>query len=148
MADKIYQVWRGETGEQTICYVSADYNSAVDYVVSLIMQYEEKRSKDVIERTEKSDAYLLVLNTQIAALKTIADNIAVQPILDELTRKRQMEIFYAKQRSRVTVQTADYYKENLIKYCKYYKIAIFDFDLDTELDICVDDLIDETMNYI
>ena len=58
-----------------------------------------------------------------------------------------METTYAEWRNKtdVSVQSADYYKNRLDKYCSQYGIAIIDFDADTEIHVDVQSCIDEVV---
>lgn len=149
MADKIYQVWRPDIDGATICFASTDYNTTVDYVVSVVIDCEKKRISDLVIKSKTGEEKIAALDAQISALKSIADNDAVKSILDDLIKKQKTEITYANWRSQAdtTIHKTDYYKEHLTKYCTQYKIGLFDFDTNTELDICVDDLINESAHY-
>lgn len=149
MADKIYQVWRKGIDDTMICFASTDYDTTINYVVSIIISCEENRIADFIFRVKENEDKIVALNAQISVLEGIADNVAVKPILDDLIKKQKIATMYANMYSKTdtTVYTADYYKENLNKYCEQYSIGIFDFDIDTEFDIGVDYLLDKTAHY-
>ena len=147
MADKIYQVWRAYCEDTVICFASTDYDAVADYVVSVIIDCEKKRITDYAARCKAGDHNLAILDAQISALKSIADNITVKPILDELIEKQKLQATYVNWRNQAntTIHTVDYYRKHLTKYCNMYKIVIFDFAVNTELDTYVYECVDKVM---
>lgn len=147
MHNKIYQVWYDDPDYTTICFVSTSYTATVDYVVSMIRQLEDESSRTFAAKSRRKDAELATLNAQVAALQSIADNDVIMPILNELMNTQKMETTYAEWRNKtdVSVQSTDYYKKNLDKYCRKYGIAIIDFDADTEIHVDVQSCIDKVV---
>lgn len=145
MADKIYQVWAMDDDYAKIWFASADYTATVNFVVDLIIKFEDETCRRFAAKRNRRQTELATLNAQIAALQTLSDNEAIKPILDELVKEQEMENGYARwlKETDFSVKTADYYKQNLDKYCIKYGIAIIDFDADTEINIDVQSCIDE-----
>ena len=114
MSNKIYQVWGADEevpGTTSIYYVSSNYDSAVDYVVSLIEKRETENFKRAVAFREQKNAGIRLMNEQIRVLDQISDNEAVRPILDKLREKRTKEVAYAKVfgESAPVEHDADYY---------------------------------------
>lgn len=152
MSNKIYQVWGADEevpGITSIYYVSSNYDSAVDYVVSLIEKREAKIFKRAVEFREKKNAEIKLMNDQIRVLDQIADNEAVRPILDKLREKRAKEVDYAKVfgESAPVEHDVDYYSAHFKHYCNKHHLLIVEFELDTAIRACVDDYINEVQGY-
>lgn len=147
MHNKIYQVWYDAPDYTTICFASTSYTATVDYVVSIIRRLEDEHSRTFAAKCRRKDAELATLNAQVSALQSISDNDAIKPILNELLERQEMETTYAEWRNKTdaSVQSADYYKNRLDKYCSQYGIAIIDFDADTEIHVDVQSCIDEVV---
>lgn len=147
MHNKIYQVWYYDHPYTTICFASTSYTATVDYVVSMIRRLEDEQSGIFAAKCRREDAKLATLNAQISALQSISDNDAIKPILNELLERQEIETTYAEWRNKTdaSVQSADYYKKRLDEYCNQYRIAIIDFDADTEIHVDVQSCIDEVV---
>lgn len=152
MSNKIYQVWGADEevpGTTSIYYVSSNYDSAVDYVVSLIEKRETENFKRAVAFREQKNAGIRLMNEQIRVLDQISDNEAVRPILDKLREKRAKEVAYAKMfgESAPVEHDTEYYKAHFKHYCTKYHFLIADFELDTAIRTCVDDYINEVHGY-
>lgn len=152
MSNKIYQVWGADEevpGTTSIYYVSSNYDSAVDYVVSLIEKRETENFKRAVAFREQKNAGIRLMNEQIRVLDQISDNEAVRPILDKLREKRAKEVAYAKVfgESAPVEHDVDYYSAHFKHYCNKHHLLIAEFDLDTSIRACVDDYINEVQGY-
>lgn len=156
MSNKIYQVWGADEevpGTTSIYYVSSNYDSAVDYVVSLIEKRETENFKRAVAFREQKKAEIKLMNEQIRALDQIADDEAVKPIvkpiLDKLREKRAKEVAYSKMfgESAPVEHDTEYYKAHFKHYCTKYHFLIADFELDTAIRACAEDYIDEVQGY-
>ena len=152
MSNKIYQVWGADEevpGTTSIYYVSSNYDSAVDYVVSLIEKCETENFKRSVAFREQKNAGIRLMNEQIRVLDQISDNEAVRPILDKLREKRAKEVAYAKVfgESAPVKHDADYYSAHFKHYCNKHHLLIAEFELDTAIRACVDDYINEVQGY-
>lgn len=147
MHNKIYQVWYYDHAYTTICFASTSYTATVDYVVSMIRRLEDEQSRIFAAKCRRKDAELATLNAQVSALQSISDDDAIKPILNELLERQEIETTYAEWRNKTdaSVQSADYYKKRLDEYCNQYRIAIIDFDADTEIHVDVQSCIDEVV---
>ena len=152
MSNKIYQVWGAD--EEVPCttsiyYVSSNYDSAVDYVVSLIEKRETENFKRAVAFREQKKAGIRLMNEQIRVLDQISDNEAVRPILDKLREKRAKEVAYAKMfgESAPVEHDTEYYKAHFKHYCNKHHLLIAEFELDTAIRTCVDDYINEVQGY-
>lgn len=153
MSNKIYQVWGADEevpGTTSIYYVSSNYDSAVDYVVSLIEKRETENFKRAVAFREQKKAGIRLMNEQIRVLDQVSDNEAVRPILDKLREKRAKEVaYYAKVsgESAPVEHDADYYSAHFKHYCNKHHLLIVEFELDTAIRACVDDYINEVQGY-
>lgn len=152
MSNKIYQVWGADEevpGTTSIYYVSSNYDSAVNYVVSLIEKRETENFKRAVAFREQKNAGIKLMNEQIRVLDQIADNEAVRPILDKLREKRAKEVAYAKVfgESAPVEHDVDYYSAHFKHYCNKHHLLIVEFELDTAIRACVDDYINEVQGY-
>lgn len=153
MSNKIYQVWGADEevpGTISIYYVSSNYDSAVDYVVSLIEKREAEDFKQVVAFREQKNAEIRLMNEQICVLDQISDNEAVRPILDKLREKRAKEVAYCAKvfgESAPVEHDVDYYSAHFKHYCNKHHLLIAEFELDTGIRACVDDYIDEVKGY-
>lgn len=152
MSNKIYQVWGADEevpGTTSIYYVSSNYDSAVDYVVSLIEKREAENFKREVAFRERKNAKIRLMNEQIRVLDQISDNEAVRPILDKLREKRAKEVAYAKVfgESAPVEHDVDYYSAHFKHYCNKHHLLIAEFELDTGIRACADDYIDEVQGY-
>ncbi len=152
MSNKIYQVWGADEevpGTTSIYYVSSNYDSAVDYVVSLIEKREAKIFKRAVEFREKKNAEIKLMNDQIHALEQIADAGLIKPILDSIREKRDKEVAYSNVfgESAPVEHDAEYYKAHFKHYCNKHQFLIADFELDTGIRICADDYIGDVQGY-
>lgn len=152
MSNKIYQVWGADEevpGTTSIYYVSSNYDSAVDYVVSLIEKREAENFKQEVAFRERKNAKIRLMNEQIRVLDQISDNEAVRPILDKLREKRAKEVAYAKVfgESATVEHDVDYYSAHFKHYCNKHHLLIAEFELDTGIRACADDYIDEVQGY-
>lgn len=152
MSNKIYQVWGADEevpGTTSIYYVSSNYDSAVDYVVSLIEKRETENFKRAVAFREQKNAGIKLMNEQIRVLDQVSDNEAVRPILDKLREKRAKEVAYAKVfgESAPVEHDVDYYSAHFKHYCNKHHLLIAEFDLDTSIRACVDDYINEVQGY-
>lgn len=152
MSNKIYQVWGADEevpGTTSIYYVSSNYDSAVDYVVSLIEKRETENFKRAVAFREQKNAGIRLMNEQIRVLDQVSDNEAVRPILDKLREKRAKEVAYAKVfgESAPVEHDVDYYSAHFKHYCNKHHLLIAEFDLDTSIRACVDDYINEVQGY-
>ena len=152
MSNKIYQVWGADEevpGTTSIYYVSSNYDSAVDYVVSLIEKRETENFKRAVAFREQKNAGIRLMNEQIRVLDQISDNEAVRPILDKLREKWAKEVAYAKVfgESAPVEHDTEYYKAHFKHYCNKHHLLIAEFDLDTAIRACVDDYINEVQGY-
>lgn len=152
MSNKIYQVWGADEevpSVTSIYYVSSNYDSAVDYVVSLIEKREAENFKREVAFRERKNAKIRLMNEQIRVLDQISDNEAVRPILDKLREKRAKEVAYAKVfgESAPVEHDVDYYSAHFKHYCNKHHLLIAEFELDTGIRACADDYIDEVQGY-
>lgn len=152
MSNKIYQVLGADEevpGTTSIYYVSSNYDSAVDYVVSLIEKREAENFKRAVAFREQKNAEIKLMNEQIRVLDQISDNEAVRPILDKLREKRAQEVAYAKvfSESAPVEHDVDYYNAHFKHYCNKHHLLIAEFELDTDIRACADDYIDEVQGY-
>lgn len=152
MSNKIYQVWGADDEvpyTTSIYYVSSNYDSAVDYVVSLIEKREAENFKRAVTFREQKNAEIRLMNEQIRVLDQISDNEAVRPILDELREKRAKEVAYAKVfcESAPVEHDVDYYSAHFKYYCNKHHLLIAEFELDTGIRACTDYYIDEVQGY-
>jgi hypothetical protein len=152
MSNKIYQVWGADEevpSVTSIYYVSSNYDSAIDYVVSLIEKREAENFKREVAFRERKNAKIRLMNEQIRVLDQISDNEAVRPILDKLREKRAKEVVYAKVfgESAPVEHDVDYYSAHFKHYCNKHHLLIAEFELDTGIRACADDYIDEVQGY-
>lgn len=152
MSNKIYQVWGADEevpSVTSIYYVSSNYDSAVDYVVSLIEKREAENFKREVAFRERKNAKIRLMNEQIRVLDQISDNEAVRPILDKLREKRAKEVAYAKVfgESAPVEHDVDYYSAHFKHYCNKHHLLVAEFELDTGIRACADDYIDEVQGY-
>ena len=152
MSNKIYQVWGADEevpGTTSIYYVSSNYDSAVDYVVSLIEKRETENFKRAVAFREQKNAGIRLMNEQIRVLDQVSDNEAVRPILDKLREKWAKEVAYAKVfgESAPVEHDVDYYSAHFKHYCNKHHLLIAEFELDTGIRACVDDYINEVQGY-
>lgn len=153
MSNKIYQVWGADEevpGTTSIYYVSSNYDSAVDYVVSLIEKRETENFKRAVAFREQKNAGIRLMNEQIRVLDQISDNEAVRPILDKLREKRAKEVAYCAKvfgESAPVEHDADYYSAHFKHYCNKHHLLIAEFELDTAIRACADDYINEVQGY-
>lgn len=152
MSNKIYQVWGADEevpGTTSIYYVSSNYDSAVDYVVSLIEKRETENFKRAVAFSEQKSAEIRLMNEQIRVLDQISDNEAVRPILDKLREKRAKEVASAKMfgESAPVEHDTEYYSAHFKHYCNKHHLLIAEFELDTGIRACVDDYINEVQGY-
>lgn len=152
MSNKIYQVWGADEEvpyTTSIYYVSSNYDSVVDYVVTLIEKREAENFKRAVTFREQKNAEIRLMNEQICVLDQISDNEAVRPILDELREKRAKEVAYAKVfgESAPVEHDVDYYSAHFKHYCNKHHLLIAEFELDTGIRACVDYYIDEVQGY-
>lgn len=152
MSNKIYQVLGADEevpSVTSIYYVSSNYDSAVDYVVSLIEKREAENFKREVAFRERKNAKIRLMNEQIRVLDQISDNEAVRPILDKLREKRAKEVAYAKVfgESAPVEHDVDYYSAHFKHYCNKHHLLIAEFELDTGIRACADDYIDEVQGY-
>lgn len=152
MSNKIYQVWGADEEvpyTTSIYYVSSDYDSAVDYVVSLIEKREAENFKRAVAFREQKNVEIRLMNEQIRVLDQISDNEAVRPILNELREKRAKEVAYAKVfgESAPVEHDVDYYSAHFKHYCNKHHLLIAEFELDTGIRSCADYYIDEVQGY-
>lgn len=152
MSNKIYQVWGADEevpGTTSIYYVSSNYDSAVDYVVSLIEKRETENFKRAVAFSEQKSAEIRLMNEQIRVLDQISDNEAVRPILDKLREKRAKEVDSAKMfgESAPVEHDTEYYSAHFKHYCNKHHLLIAEFELDTGIRACVDDYINEVQGY-
>lgn len=153
MSNKIYQVWGADEevpGTTSIYYVSSNYDSAVDYVVSLIEKRETENFKRAVAFREQKNAGIRLMNEQIRVLDQISDNEAVRPILDKLREKRAKEVAYCAKvfgESAPVEHDTEYYKAHFKHYCNKHHLLIVEFELDTAIRACVDDSINEVQGY-
>lgn len=149
MSNKIYQVWGADEevpGTTSIYYVSSNYDSAVDYVVSLIKKREAENFKRAVTFSEQKNAEIRLMNEQIRVLDQISDNEAVRPILDKLREERAKEVAYCAKvfgESAPVEHDVDYYSAHFKHYCNKHHLLIAEFELDTGIRSCADDYIDE-----
>lgn len=152
MSNKIYQVWGADEEvpyTTSIYYVSSNYDSAVDYVVSLIEKREAENFKRAVTFREQKNAEIRLMNEQIRVLDQISDNEAVRPILDELREKRAKEVAYAKAfgESAPVEHDVDYYSAHFKHYCNKHHLLIAEFELDTGIRACADYYIDKVQGH-
>lgn len=154
MSNKIYQVWGADEevpSTTSIYYVSSNYDSAVDYVVSLIEKREAKNFKRAVAFREQNNAEIKLMNEQIRVLDQISDNEAVRPILDKLRKKRAQaqEVAYAKVFSEPAPVEHDvgYYSAHFKHYCNKHHLLIAEFELDTGIRACADYYIDKVQGH-
>lgn len=152
MSNKIYQVWGADEevpGTTSIYYVSSNYDSAVDYVVSLIEKREAENFKRAVTFREQRNAEIRLMNEQIRVLDQISDNEAVRPILDKLRKKRAQEVAYAKVsgESAPVENDVDYYSAHFKHYCNKHHLLIAEFELDTGIRACADYYIDKVQSH-
>lgn len=152
MSNKIYQVWGADEevpSTTSIYYVSSNYDSAVDYVVSLIEKRETENFKRAVTLHEQRNAEIRLMNEQIRVLDQISDNEAVRPILDKLREKRAREVSYAKvsDESAPVEHDADYYSAHFKHYCSKHHLLIIEFELDTGIRVCADYYIDKVQGH-
>ena len=154
MSNKIYQVWGADEevpSTTSIYYVSSNYDSAVDYVVSLIEKREAENFKRAVTFREQKNAEIRLMNEQIRVLDQISDNEAVRPILDKLREKRAkaQEVAYAKVFSEPAPveHDVDYYSAHFKHYCNKHHLLIVEFELDTCIRACADYYIDKVQGH-
>lgn len=154
MSNKIYQVWGADEevpGTTSIYYVSSNYDSAVDYVVSLIGKREAENFKRAVAFSEQKNAEIRLMNEQIRVLDQVSDNEAVRPILDKLREKRAQaqEVAYAKVFSEPAPveHDVDYYSAHFKHYCNKHHLLIAYFEFDTAIRACAEGYIDEVQGY-
>ena len=153
MSNKIYQVCGADEevpGTTSIYYVSSNYDSAVDYVVSLIEKRETENFKRAVAFREQKNAGIRLMNEQIRVLDQISDNEAVRPILDKLREKWAKEVAYCAKvfgESAPVEHDADYYSAHFKHYCNKHHLLIVEFELDTAIRACADDYINEVQGY-
>lgn len=152
MSNKIYQVWGADEevpSTTSIYYVSSNYDSAVDYVVSLIEKREAENFKRAVTLREQNNAEIRLMNEQIRVLDQISDNEAVRPILDKLREKRAKEVAYAKGfcESAPVEHDVDYYSAHFKHYCNKHHLLIAEFELDTGIRACADYYIDKVQGH-
>lgn len=154
MSNKIYQVWGADEevpGTTSIYYVSSNYDSAVDYVVSLIEKREAENFKRAVTFREQKNAEIRLMNEQIRVLDQISDNEAVRPILDKLREKRAQaqEVAYAKVFSEPAPveHDVDYYSAHFKHYCNKHHLLIVEFELGTGIRACADYYIDKVQGH-
>lgn len=154
MSNKIYQVWGADEevpSTTSIYYVSSNYDSAVDYVVSLIEKREAENFKRAVTLREQNNAEIRLMNEQIRVLDQISDNEAVRPILDKLREKRAkaQEVAYAKVFSEPAPveHDVDYYSAHFKHYCNKHHLLIVEFELDTCIRACADYYIDKVQGH-
>lgn len=152
MSNKIYQVWGADEevpNTTSIYYVSSNYDSAVDYVVSLIEKREAENFKRAVTLREQNNAEIRLMNEQILVLDQISDNEAVRPILDKLREKQAKEVAYAKVfgESAPVEHDVDYYSAHFKHYCNKHHLLIIEFELDTGIRACADYYIDKVQGH-
>lgn len=152
MSNKIYQVWGADEEvpyTTSIYYVSSNYDSVVDYVVSLIEKREAENFKRAVTFREQKNAEIRLMNEQICVLDQISDNEAVRPILDELREKRAKEVAYTKVfgESAPVEHDVDYYSAHFKHYCNKHHLLIAEFELDTGIRACADYYIDKVQGH-
>lgn len=152
MSNKIYQVLGADEevpSTTSIYYVSSNYDSAVDYVVSLIEKREAENFKRAVAFREQNNAEIKLMNEQIRVLDQISDNEAVRPILDKLREKRANEVAYVKVfgESAPVEHDVDYYSAHFKHYCNKHHLLIVEFELDTGIRACADYYIDKVQGH-
>lgn len=154
MSNKIYQVWGADeevSSTTSIYYVSSNYDSAVDYVLSLIEKREAENFKRAVAFREQKNAEIRLMNEQIRVLDQISDNETVRPILDKLREKRAQaqEVAYAKVFSEPAPveHDVDYYSAHFKHYCNKHHLLIVEFELDTGIRACADYYIDKVQGH-